>query len=90
MSFPFVKQTDSMLCGAACLSMICRYYEKNISVGYLSRICSATNEEVSMLALNEAAIALGFHTVSARAEVKGKHPNLSTLLVLCIIFNFAA
>lgn len=79
--FPISIQHDTMLCGVVCLSMICKYYGKNISVGYLSRICSATNEGVSMLALNEAAIVLGFHTVSARVDVD----ELSDLPLPCIL-----
>ena len=66
MSFPFSRQHDTMLCGVACLSMICRYYGKKESSKYLLNCCRPTSEGVSMLTLNDAAIALGFRAVCAR------------------------
>lgn len=66
MSFPFSKQHDTMLCGVACLSMICRYYGNEESSKYLLNCCRPTSEGVSMLTLNDAAIALGFRAVCAR------------------------
>ena len=66
MSFPFSRQHDTMLCGVACLSMICRYYGKEESSKYLLNCCRPTSEGVSMLTLNDAAIALGFRAVCAR------------------------
>ncbi len=66
MSFPFSRQHDTMLCGVACISMICRYYGKEESSKYLLNCCRPTSEGVSMLTLNDAAIALGFRAVCAR------------------------
>ena len=66
MSFPFSRQHDTMLCGVACLSMICRYYGKEETSKYLLNCCRPTSEGVSMLTLNDAAIALGFRAVCAR------------------------
>ena len=58
-----------MQCGIACLQMVCRHYGRNYSSKQVSSLCSPTREGASLLGLNDAAIILGFHTVSARAEV---------------------
>lgn len=47
-NFPFVKQKDAMQCGIASLSMICQYYGRKYSTSYLSEMCHATTEGVSM------------------------------------------
>ena len=52
---PFFKQSDSMMCGVACLQMICKYYGKSYSQRYLNEICHATVEGVSLLAIKKAA-----------------------------------
>ena len=61
-SFPLTIQHDSMQCGIACLQMICRFYGKKISADYLSKLCTATAEGVSMLGIKETAEKLGFRT----------------------------
>jgi len=59
-----------MQCGIACLSMVCRHYGKRYSVDALSRICFATTEGVSMLAITQAAEKLGFETKSGRISTE--------------------
>ena len=80
-SFPNILQYDSMQCGIACLQMVCRHYGRNYSSKQVSSLCSPTREGTSMLGLNDAAITLGFHTVSARAEVN----ELNDLPLPCIL-----
>lgn len=63
-------QTDSMTCGIACLRMICRYYGREYSQDYLSEICKATTEGVSLLALREASARLHLTTVSGRLGIE--------------------
>ncbi len=58
--FPFVRQSDSKLCGLACLASICKYYGKHISLGFLSRYCDIQPEGISMLSLSKTAQSLGF------------------------------
>ena len=67
--FPLTLQHDSMECGIACLSMICKYHGREYSTRYLSRLCFATTEGVSLLGITEAAKALGLKTVAARVSV---------------------
>lgn len=63
MKFPFVKQTDSKLCGLACLSSICKYYGEDYSLNYLLDLCDIHSDGVSMLSLSKAAQTLGFKTL---------------------------
>jgi ATP-binding cassette subfamily B protein len=66
MSFPFVKQPDSMDCGPACLKMVAGFYKKNFSLETIRRKCFITREGVSFLGLSEAADSLGFRTIGVR------------------------
>lgn len=62
-----IHQHDTMQCGIACLQMICKYFGREYSMNYLSKLCFATTEGVSLLGINEAANTLGLHTTCARA-----------------------
>ena len=62
-------QFDTMQCGIACLSMICRHHRKVYSIDTLSQICHATTEGVSMLGISEAATSLGFQTTCGRVSI---------------------
>lgn len=61
--FPIVIQHDAMQCGIACMQMVCKFYGREYSQEYLSELCHATVEGVSLLAINETMGSLGFHTV---------------------------
>ncbi len=63
MRFPFTKQTDSMMCGIACLVSVCRYYGTKYSPGFIDKFCSHTEAGVSLLSLSKAAEAIGFDTM---------------------------
>lgn len=58
--FPLIQQRDSMQCGVACLTMICTYWGKKYPLEYISELCFATTEGVSLLSiiLDEATNAL--------------------------------
>lgn len=64
--FKVYLQHDSMECGMTCLRMICKHYGAEYSSEYLSRLCFATNEGVSLLGMSEAAELLGLHTICGR------------------------
>lgn len=67
--FVLFRQHDSMQCGIACLQMVCNYYGKEYSLNYLSNICHATTEGVSMHGISEAAVALGLNAICGKATV---------------------
>ncbi len=62
----FVRQHDAMLCGVACLSMLCRTLGVKLSQSYLSTLCSATIEGVSMKGISDAATQIGLKSCGAR------------------------
>lgn len=67
--FPYLKQPDSMECGATCLRMVARYYGKLYSAEAMRRLCVPGHSGVSMQSLNEAAQKIGFRTVCGRMTV---------------------
>ena len=77
----FIRQRDSMLCGIACLQMISEHYGKKFSQTYLSKICFATAEGVSLLGIKDAAAKIGFYTISGRLTID----ELSSATLPCIL-----
>ena len=61
--FKIYIQHDAMDCGITCLRMVCKHYGAEYGSEYLSRLCFATNEGVSLLGMSDAAERLGLHTV---------------------------
>ena len=68
MSFPITFQHDSMQCGIACLQMICKHFGREYSLDFLSKLCFATNEGVSLLGIYDAANKLGLKTLSVSRQ----------------------
>lgn len=53
--FKVYRQHDAMQCGQTCLRMVCKHFGREYSSEYLSKLCFATNEGVSLLGISEAA-----------------------------------
>ena len=68
-SFPIVFQHDTMLCGVTCLQMVCEDYKRKYTGNYLSSLCHATPEGVSLLGLRETAVQLGFDCECGRISI---------------------
>lgn len=49
-----------MQCGIACLQMVCEHFGKRYSAYEMAHHCHATSEGVSLHAIHEAALQLGF------------------------------
>lgn len=64
--FPWIKQRDSMQCGVACLTMVCRHYGWACTLSQIEELCHATAEGVSLRGMSQAASELGFETASVR------------------------
>ena len=71
MRYPIVHQSDSMLCGIACLQMICKSFGKEHSTTYLEKLCFATNEGVSLLGIGHAANKIGLSSRSIKTTIEG-------------------
>ncbi|RKW62363.1 MAG: hypothetical protein D8H98_03705 [Prevotella sp.] len=66
MRYPIIHQSDTMLCGIACLQMICNSYGKKYSANYIGELCCATTEGVSLSAVSYAADKLGLSSRTPR------------------------
>ena len=60
--YPSLLQLSETDCGAACLSMILRFYSKHVSINKLRALASVTRDGSSLHGIAEAAETLGFHT----------------------------
>lgn len=64
LSFPWIRQSDTMQCGAACLTMICRFHGINKTLSEISSICVPTNSGISIKGIEDSAKILGFRANS--------------------------
>lgn len=69
MPFPFVKQHDAMQCGISCMSMICRFYGKKLSLQTLEKHCHASKDGVSLKSIADLCEVLKFDYTAGRASV---------------------
>lgn len=69
-NFPLVEQAEEMDCGAACLAMICRHHDLNITLGKVRDMVGVTTEGATMEALARAGESLGFITRGVKATYK--------------------
>ena len=65
--YPALMQLSETDCGAACLSMILRYYGKHVSINRLRDLANVTREGATLHSISEGAETLGFHTRGIRA-----------------------
>jgi ATP-binding cassette subfamily B protein len=66
--YPALMQLSETDCGAACLSMILRYYRKDVSINRLRDIANVSREGATLYSLAEAAEAVGFQARGIRAS----------------------
>lgn len=66
--FPALLQLSETDCGAACLSMILRYYGKHVSINRLRDLANVSREGATLHSVAEAAETLGFDTRGIRAS----------------------
>jgi subfamily B ATP-binding cassette protein HlyB/CyaB len=66
--YPVLLQQSEMDCGAACLSMIARYYDVNISINRFREMANVTREGATLHSLAEAAENTGLRTRGIRAD----------------------
>ncbi|MBA2525626.1 MAG: peptidase domain-containing ABC transporter [Pyrinomonadaceae bacterium] len=66
--YPALLQLSETDCGAACLSMILRYYGKHVSINRLRDLANVSREGATLHSVAEAAESQGFHTRGIRAS----------------------
>ena len=59
-SYPWVQQGNQMDCGPSCLSMISRYYDKEITLQYWRSLMSTDRQGTSLYDMAQAAERMGF------------------------------
>ncbi len=82
MKFKAIYQRDSMDCGIACLRMICQYYGCFLSESQADKLCFATTEGVSLMALKQSAESVGLTTVCGKISFE----RLSLAVLPCVLF----
>ena len=60
--FPLVEQAEEMDCGAACLSMICKYYGIPMTLGKLREMANVSTEGATLESMSGVGESLGFMT----------------------------
>ncbi len=80
-SFPFMKQRDSMQCGVVALWMVCRRLGLRCSVGQLEELCFPTKDGVSLKGIADAAGSLGLEAKGGKTSID----NLVRLPLPCIL-----
>lgn len=66
--FPFFHQLERVDCGATCLRMIARYYDRYYSLEYLRELTYMGKQGVSLLEISDAAEGIGFQTLAVRTS----------------------
>lgn len=82
MKFKTIYQRDSMDCGIACLRMICQYYGCFLSENKADKLCFATTEGVSLMAIKQAAESLGLNTICGKVSLD----RLCLTVLPCVLF----
>ena len=69
MKYPHYFQLENRDCGPACLRMICKYYGKSLSEGFIRKLCNTKRTGTSLLGISDAAEDLGFKTSGAKITI---------------------
>jgi subfamily B ATP-binding cassette protein HlyB/CyaB len=59
--FPLVRQTHQSECAAACITMICRHYKKDFTLGQIRELTNLSGENISPTSIITGAESLGFN-----------------------------
>ena len=67
--FPLVRQRDAMDCGISCISSICNFYGRNVSLETLAERTGISSNGISLLAVSKIANDLGFKVNNLRISI---------------------
>lgn len=68
-TYPHIEQQSSSDCGATCIAMISRYWQKKISINYLRELIGTGRTGASLKNLATAAENIGYHARPVRASL---------------------
>jgi len=80
-AFKLIKQHDGMQCGIACVSMICRHYNKKYSISNLESNCHASKDGVSLKAIHDLSNVIGLDSIAGKLTLN----NLGEIPLPCIL-----
>lgn len=81
MGFRLIRQQEAMQCGAACLAMVCTAFGRPVTLHRAERLCGASKQGVSMLAISRSAKSLGLENATVKLTVA----KLSEMPLPCIL-----
>lgn len=70
MKFPRYLQPDEMACGATCLWMVAKYYDKTYPIKDLMQASGTNRSGINMLGLSDAAEKIGFRTLGVKVTLR--------------------
>lgn len=65
----YVAQVDETDCGAACLAMVLKHYNSNVSIAYVRNLAHTDMKGTTALGLVKTAQKLGFETKAIKADM---------------------
>ncbi len=88
MKYPCVRQIDMTDCAAACLSTICKYYKKNISISTIRKYASTDKNGTNGIGLIKASKKLGYNCEGYAVDDKKLENNeVKTPFIAHVIMN---
>ncbi|WP_057785876.1 peptide cleavage/export ABC transporter, partial [Weissella minor] len=69
MQFKYINQVDERDCGAACLAMVCKSFNKDISISKIRDLEKTNLDGSTALGIKKAAETLGFETKAIKADM---------------------
>lgn len=81
--FPCVQQHNEEDCGAACIASIAKYFGKNFTLNNIREVTGTGRQGTTLLGLKRGAEALGFNTLSVKANpqtINQKHRLLPSII----------
>jgi len=79
--YPLIEQNDESDCAAACITMICKKYDKHVSMTKIRDIANVTSDGATLLSISYAAEKMGFNTRAMQASFE----QLSSIALPAII-----
>lgn len=79
--FPNYRQNDEKDCGATCLRIVAKFYNREFPIEYLRQLSETTRDGASLLGISEAAEKIGFHSLGIKIGYK----QLSEVHLPCIL-----
>lgn len=71
MGYTYIKQHDAADCGVACMSMICSYYKKDMSLTRLRDMMGTDDCGTNLSGMQYCAKKLGFESLAVRVDKEG-------------------